>query len=626
MSIIFGILKAGDRIVEEKQLRAFASATGRFALDGTFVKASGRVGMGFQPYFTNLTSNIEVQPLTDALGNMLAFDGRIDNHAELCGVLNVDKQSTADSVLVLAAFEKWGEESFSRLIGDWALALWSDAKQTLYLARDHAGTRTLYFEQMAGCIVWSTYLETFFVDRASCELDEGYATSYLAGRPTGDLTPYKEILAVTPSHYFVFNRGKITRKAHWQWMVKAEIRYKTDAEYEEHLFALFRQSVERRTGSGAPILAQLSGGMDSSSIVRMSDFIRTSEGASSRDFIDTLSFYDDSEPSWNERPYFTAVEALRGKEGIHVDVSSYRPTFISAGLPPETLPLLPGRDSGSWKQEKAFHALMEAKGCRVFLSGMGGDELLGGVPSAMPELADYLMARNLSALFQRAIPWCIHQQIPLTQMLREVVAFTMNAYRSGRPKFQHMPPWLSDSLRTQYLILGKDSNRFSASGGWLPSTISGEAAWWSLLETLPYLSPGIIARREYRYPYLDRDLVDFLLRLPHGQLVQPGRRRYLMRRAFKSILPVEVVERRRKAYIARAVSVSLEAGQDRIRDLVTESLLASCGYIDASVFKVKLSEAMQQGASEWRIPLMRTALFELWLRTSRTAAATTRVG
>ena len=61
--------------------------------------------------------------------------------------------------------------------------------------------------------------------------------------------------------------------------------------------------------------------MDSSSIVCMGDsIISRGEGETPR--LDTLSYYDDSEPNWNERPYFTQVEEKRGRHGCHIDISS----------------------------------------------------------------------------------------------------------------------------------------------------------------------------------------------------------------------------------------------------------------------------------------------------------------
>ena len=153
MSILFGISRPEGQVVEERELIELAQGTGRFAPDGTFIRATGRIGMGFQPYHTHLRSKLESLPKVDAHGNMLILDGRLDNHLELCELLELPRDKTADSAIILAAFGRWGEDCFSRFVGDWALALWSNADRTLYLARDHAGMRTLYFEQIAGSIL-----------------------------------------------------------------------------------------------------------------------------------------------------------------------------------------------------------------------------------------------------------------------------------------------------------------------------------------------------------------------------------------------------------------------------------------------------------------------------------------
>src|SRR5258708_4785135 len=274
MSIIFGVRNPEGQMVQERQLLDWAKATARYAPDGTFVHASDRIGMGFQANHTHVRSNLESLPLTDSLGNMLVFDGRLDNHAQLCALLGFGDSDTADSLIVLLAFRRWGEECFARLIGDWALALWSRLERSLYLARDHAGTRTLYFEEVKGCILWSTHLETFFTEGRSRDLEESYVACYLACQPIRDLTPYKGVRAVPPAHYLTFQEAKFFRKAHWQWILKDQLRYQSDAEYDDQFLSLFGQAVERRSEPDTRALAQLSGGVDSTSIVCMSDHLR----------------------------------------------------------------------------------------------------------------------------------------------------------------------------------------------------------------------------------------------------------------------------------------------------------------------------------------------------------------
>jgi asparagine synthase (glutamine-hydrolysing) len=160
MSILFGICRPEGHSVEERQLIELSQATAEYALDGTFVRANGRIGMGLQPYHTHKRSNLESQSVLDEHGRMLTFDGRLDNHAALCELLQIHDRSTADSRIVIAAFERWGEDCFSKFVGDWAIALWSKQDRSLYLARDHAGTRTLYFSMDNESVYWSTYMET----------------------------------------------------------------------------------------------------------------------------------------------------------------------------------------------------------------------------------------------------------------------------------------------------------------------------------------------------------------------------------------------------------------------------------------------------------------------------------
>src|SRR5260370_5448963 len=153
MSIIFGIREAADQPVDVRYLRDLARATERYAPDGSFVAAKANIGMGYQPYYTHEHSRREMQPAIDEAGSMLCFDGRLDNHKELRTTLGLADDSSAGSGIVRAAFTRWDKCCFSRFIGDWALALWSNADHALYLARDHAGTRTLYYQMMDGHVL-----------------------------------------------------------------------------------------------------------------------------------------------------------------------------------------------------------------------------------------------------------------------------------------------------------------------------------------------------------------------------------------------------------------------------------------------------------------------------------------
>lgn len=616
MSTIFGICKAFGEITEQVEMERLAAATIGYAPDGTFLLAHRHIGMGYQPYHTHALSHLERQPARDTNGNLLVLDGRIDNRFDLRQILEIPDPEVSDAAVVLAAFDRWGEHCFSRLVGDWSIALWSDLAQTLFLARDHAGTRTLYFREDHDTIQWSTYLETFSPSVTSGGLDEAYVGGYLGLFSIRDRTPYRNIRAVPPAHYLVIRNGHIQAKPHWKWMASDKIRYKCDADYDCHFLSLFRTAVERRTGPGAPVLAQLSGGIDSTAIVCMSDYIRRGCETGGEPLLDTVSYFDDTEPNWNERPYFSITESFRGKMGIHIDGSEPERTLEPAD-PSLGKYLVPGADSAAIHGESRFHQIIGGDKYRVILSGIGGDEFTGGVPTPSPELADLLVAGRLTAFSRRAAQWCLATRNCLTEMIAETIRFTVALYFEPRIDAKSIPCWITPRLRNLCIQTAENDDPLRTRRiGISPSAILNGLTWWAVLETLPHLAPPALTRLEYRYPYLDRDLVDFLFRVPPEQLLGPNRRRLMMRRALKDIVPTQILERKRKAYVSRSPLVLLQKKEHHIQALFAKSLAADFGLIDQERFLSTLSRTAKGADIEWWSALMATVNLELWLRSS----------
>lgn len=610
MSIIFGLAGFDGQPVDEGQLTALGDVTDRYATGETLVRCNGGIGMGLQPYQTNARSRLETGPAIGRHGHMIVLDGRLDNHAELSRLLDLPESATSDSVIVLGSFLKWGENCFSKLIGDWALALWSPSDRTLYLARDHAGSRSLYYLNRDGICLWSTYLETFFAAGGSHPLEADYIARYVGCRPVHDLTPYRNIRSVPPAHYTVIKESRISVAPHWEWMAKTSIQYSCDADYESHFLSLLNQSVERRTGSGSPVLAQLSGGMDSTTIVCVSDHLRRSRN-STTELVDTVSFYDDSEPNWDERPFFSLVEAKRGKAGIHISTAMMDRSF---DLPDSTaaLVVLPGSDRSTIAADEGFQRAISAGGYKAILSGIGGDELLGGVPTPLPELADYLVARKVRQLLARTLEWCMVDRTPFVHMLFRTIQFAACAYRPEQFDPGQTPPWLLRRSEVDF----RDQYPAVEVRGVSPTSINNGRTWWHIMETLPHLTPSSSVRYEYRYPYLDRDLVEYLFQVPREQLIRPGVRRSLMRRALKGIVPDEILQRRRKAFLIRGPLALIRRDREQIEALITNSLAAAFGFIDPAMFTSALNEVTAGNSPLWWPSILRTIAIEIWLRSS----------
>jgi asparagine synthase (glutamine-hydrolysing) len=150
--------------------------------------------------------------------------------------------------------------------------------------------------------------------------------------------------------------------------------------------------------------------------------------------------------------------------------------------------------------------------------------------------------------------------------------------------------------------------------GLSPSTIDNGLTWWFFLETLPHLFPSQLVRREYRYPYLDRNLVEFLFRVPRSKLVHPGRRRALMRNALRGIVPDEILERRRKAYIVRQPLIALQADRAKIEALLAKPLVVEYGLVIPSRLQTAVRSVCTGHEPQLWPSLLRCISFELWLQ------------
>ena len=118
---------------------------------------------------------------------------------------------------------------------------------------------------------------------------------------------------------------------------------------------------------------------------------------------------------------------------------------------------------------------------------------------------------------------------------------------------------------------------------------------------------------EKRYPYLDRGWLEFLFAIPRAQLVRPGQRRSLLRRALAGIVPSELLERKRKAYVARAPLASISKARVLYAELSQQQVSNSSGIIDQDCFCAALRGARDEQDSPIAT-LIRTFAVEAWLR------------
>ena len=231
---------------------------------------------------------------------------------------------------------------------------------------------------------------------------------------------------------------------------------------------VFRQSVRRRLRSDSPVLAELSGGLDSSSIVCMADDILAKEGAETPR-LDTLSYYDKTEPNGDDWIYFQKIEAEAWKSwastltAANSELRRLRLNAQSSALCPELSAL-----DRSLDDERAD--VVRGGGYRAVLSGIGGDEFMGGVPDPRAQLADLIVQFKFVSLAKQLMAWSLVKRRPWIQLLWQsaidVLPASLGQYLAKEAKVE---PWIRKDFakRTRLAIRQLDVDEHF--GLWLPT-------------------------------------------------------------------------------------------------------------------------------------------------------------
>jgi asparagine synthase (glutamine-hydrolysing) len=567
-------------------------------------------GIDILIHYLRESAAAERQPYEISPGQFLTWDGRLDNRGDLARELGgTVRASNSDVAIVAAAYRQWDLACLPRLIGDWALSVWNSQKRELVLAKDFLGTRPLFYCVDDVRVQWSSILDplVLFAGRRF-PLNREYLAGWFGSFPASNLTPYVGVHSVPPASCVVIRKNAVQIKEFWRFEERPVLIYGKDEDYEEHFRELFQQAVERRLRTSFPVLAELSGGMDSSSIVCMADqILKSREALTPR--LDTISYYSPNEPNWDELPYIAKVEELRGQVGFHLQIQT---NDISSGdSAPHVFLATPGSLEPVSNADLEFRNILKSGGYRVLLSGIGGDEVLGGVPTPVPWLADLLVSGRWARLGAELVAWALALRIPLASLIRDMLgSFILAQPASG---LAQPPAWLSqDFWKTQRAALCGYPCR--------TKLFRSRPSFQDNLHTLETLRRQLscyplLANPACRklYPYLDRNLLEFLFAVPPDQLLRPGRRRSLMRRALAGIVPQELLQRRRKAFVIRGPLTAVSSQFPVLAQRATGMLSASMGILLPAPFVAALEQA-RCGERMAMTPIIRAFAIERWLQ------------
>jgi len=582
LSGLAGLLNLDGRPVEPERLEALVRALAHRGPDGSSRRCLGEAGLGHLALHTTPESVDEIQPWSDEDGEVwVVLAGRLDNRRELrdlASAKGLPPRNATDVELALRSYQICGLDFATRLLGDFAILIWDAREKRLVGARDVVAERPFYYAQAVGTVFVASEPRALLTQaEISREANESMVAQHLADRIVStEETLYSGIARLPPAHLLIASAEGVRTKRYWAPDPRREIRYRTDDEYAEHFREIFAEAVRCRLRSQGPVAADLSGGMDSSSVVAMIHHL--DQTAAHRvphvehlslifpgESCDESRWIESVERRWSIRsskqPPTLATEAhCRQQVAFYRDLPDYPNGTMSDGL-----------------RQVARHA-----GCRVRFTGLGGDEWLAGSPL---HLVDHLRRLQLIRLFRQLRSDSENSGTPQTRLLlRAVGALLPSSVRSARRRLRapmSAPPWIGPALQRHATIdrshpeePGRLKFRSRASRAIAGILDDGFAIHRAEIEE----RAAAAANLELRQPLNDRRIIEFALALPEEQRWRGEVRKVILRRAMRDLLPPDVLARTAKPQFSSVFVNALGAADP---DLFLAPQCARRGWVDA---------------------------------------------
>lgn len=624
MSALSGIVFTDRRPITESTIAALSAYTQEHGPDRSGSYAGpGVLVMQHALHFDRL-SRLEEQPYVTKGGLAVTWDGRLDSRDDLLIRLHREIEGPAtDVALVAAAFERWGVDCLPMLVGDWSLAVWDSSRETLHLATDPMGHRPLHYVSEEGVFSWSTCLDTLatLFDRYA-EPDDAYVVGALTTGPPPGLTPFRGLKEMEPSMLLTLKRPQAVTMHRHSPFVPRVVRYRRQAEYDDHLRAVLTDAVRVRLRSDCPVWAELSGGYDSSSVVCIANTLIQREMVDARD-LRTLSCVFPESPESDERFYIRPVEQWCSLKTLEVTRASEL-----------TFDAFLGRRRPFVVTHRFRSAPQVAEsGSRVILSGALGDLVMAKANSASAALLEHLAAGHLRRFVSESFSLAWTTRRPYYRVLRDLIEGCLPPQvrsRSRARAFVHATARLSrvsTSDRATLFGIASPSVKYlpplEQAGS--PDAPAFPYSKQPMLDMLHFLarqgqltSPDTMLMMRYAHPYVHRPLLDFVLGVPHTVLWSATSVRAGMRRALADVLPTQTLNRGNKGYASPSLARLLRpVAYEQMKD-VEHWELVTRGYLEPAAIRRTLAALLDASRSIDLQPRTYFAL-EAWLRQMNTA-------
>jgi asparagine synthase (glutamine-hydrolysing) len=497
------------------------------------------------------------QPMANETGTIqVVFNGEIYNYRELRHELEQTGHSfhtSSDTEVIPHVYEEYGLNFPAKLNGIFAIALWDQDLQRLLLTRDRMGVKPLFYAVRDGTLYFGSETKCILAaDGSRRELDIYGLDQFLTFEYTASpWTLFTDIKKLRPGSWFTWKGGESHSGNFWELPTQQGDPGWSEDEWAQRLRDILDRSVKRQLVSDVPLGCFLSGGIDSSILV-------SAMSRATNQPVKTFSIGFANE-SYNELRFARQMANL-----CHTD-------HHEAVLEPEYLGVV---DQVIRHMDQpiadfsVFPTLLVSRAARekvtVVLSGDGGDELFSGYDTYA---ADRIAQRSVDLLpssIRKAL-LSLAQHIPLSDSKKGIRNKLRRFFEGGclPADWQHMR-WMTflsaSQKRELYLpdiyaeVLRQDERIVLM---YLDNPGDDRLQRQLYCDTRFYLAEDILAKvdsmsmassLETRVPYLDNEMLDFVLRMP-SRLKRRGRnRKYLLKKAYSEYLPATILSREKQGF------------------------------------------------------------------------------
>lgn len=521
---------------------------------------------------------------------VIVFNGEIYNHNELREELQARGrrfQSRCDTEVVLQGFLEWDFGVFERLRGMFGVALWTESKKRLVLARDRAGIKPLYLYRSGQDLYFGSELKSILghpeIPRhfSKAGLNAYLSLNYIPA----PFTMVEGVTKLAPGHWLEWVDGRERTGPYWQLRFAPQPDMKLQ-DAKEELDSLLRAAIKEHLISDVPLGIWASGGVDSSTVLHYASEVA---GQQLKTF--SVSFQG---RSFDESPWFREVAKKYGTDHHEFDLNPGQDLAATV----EQLPYYsdePSADAGAlpvWYLSK-----MTRQHVTVALSGEGADELFGGY---------------YTYLADKYAGWMRHVPRPL---------------RAAGLSLAGLLPVSDEKISLEYkvkrFLTGSLLGPLEAHLYWNGTFTPGEREqllrpqWHSALHAPPpcqsfmeldqhwYLADDILYKcdrmsmahsLEVRPPLLDHRLIEFAARMPENFKLNGSKLKFLLKDLMTGKLPDSVLTRKKEGFDIPAHDWFRTSLKPLLHDVLTPQAVRESGlFRDGAVEAVLRAHERREG-------------------------------